>query len=471
MMNVLLLNPPYIEKKKIFMKEIGRCGSTASGNQFWPQTGLAYLAAVAEQEHNVKIIDGIAEQLNFDEILKVVKQFNPEVILIHTTTPTFKNDSLVLELLKKEHNSRYGFVGNHVSNTVLETLKETGADFVLINEPEWTFKELLEKIEEDWSTIKGIGYKKKGKAVINGLRVMKDNLDELPLPARHLLPNKKYRMVLTNNEPFATIVPSRGCPYSCIYCRVGYPWGKRFRKRSVENVYREMAEVKNKFSINNIVFMADTFTLDKIWVLDLCKKIVDEKLQVNWFCNSRIDSIDKEMAHAMKEAGCSLVSFGVESGNQEILNRAKKNVDLNKAKYAIKVTQDAGIRAFAYFIIGLPGETNESIKKTIKFAKSLNPDYVNFHIATPHPGTELQEMAEKNGWIMDYDYEHYDQSGNYSVMRNENLSAEEIYKAQKKAMKDYYLRPTQVIKQISRVRKPKDLVDMVKIGLKVVRGQ
>ncbi|MBN2367491.1 radical SAM protein [Candidatus Woesearchaeota archaeon] len=472
-MKILLLNPPYLKNNNIFMKEIGRCGSTATGNQFWPQTGLAYLAAIAERDkkNHVMIIDSIAEEIGLKETMERVKEFSPDIVIVHTTTPTFNNDSNVLSALRNESgNTVFGFVGTHTANTVRESLQESEADFVIINEPELTLEALLDALSKhvDWKSISGLGYKKDGRIILNPLRPLSKNLDDLPFPARHLLPNHKYRMVLTNNNAFATLVSSRGCPYQCIYCRVGYPWGKRFRQRTEDSVFREMKEIREKYGIRNIAFMADTFTLNRKWVLGLCDRIIKERLDVRWMCNSRIDTIDKEMAVRMKRAGCFLVSFGIESGSQEILDFAKKNVDLNKAGPTVRLTKKAGMKTFAYFVIGLPGETKKTIRKTILLAKELDPDYVNFHIATPHPGTELQAIARKNNWIIDEDYDHYDQSGNYSVMRNSALSAEEILRAQKKAMKEFYLRPKIILRKFLEMKSPRDLYDYARIGFSML---
>ncbi len=466
-MKILLLNPPIIMSNKIFMKELGRCGSTASGNQFWPQTGLAYLASSAGK-NEVRIIDGIAEKLTIADLLESAVSYSPRLVILSTTTPTFKNDGVVLSLLKKKlPTAEFGFVGTHTSWTPYESLKNSQADFIILNEPELTFSELL--YEKNKSKIRGIGYKKGAKIIINPHRGLSGNLDELPFPARNLLPNEKYRMVLTNNEPFATVVPSRGCPHQCIYCRVGYPWGKKFRQRTVANVISEIEEILDWHKIRNIVFMADTFTLDKDWILEFCSTIAEKDLDFTWLCNSRVDTLDEEMIIAMKQAGCTTISFGVESASQKILDRAKKNLDITKAKAVFFLVKKHGIKSFAYFVIGLPGETKDTVKETISFSKELDPDYVNFHIATPHPGTELHKMAVKNNWIQDYDYDHYDQSGNYSVMSNEELSAADILKAQKRAMREFYFRPKIFARQLSRIKTKDHLLSVAKIGLSILK--
>jgi radical SAM superfamily enzyme YgiQ (UPF0313 family) len=340
-----------------------------------------------------------------------------------------------------------------------------------VNEPELVLKELMIDFKKDWSSIKGLAYKKNRKIIINGLHEPINDLDDLPFPARDKLPNNIYRMVLTGNLPFATVVPSRGCPYGCTYCRVGLPWGKAIKKRSVKNVISELKEIKNKYNIDNVVFMADTFTIDKKWVMELCNCMIKEDLKINWLCNSRIDTIDEEMAILMKKAGNSLISFGVESGSQKILDNVKKGVDLSYAKKAVQITKKAGIKVFCYFIFGLPGETKKTMAETLALAKSLDPDFANFHIATPYPGTELFSYAKNNGLLVNEDFDLYDQTGNHAVMRTEELNAEDIVRFRKHAMKSFYLNHRRILKNIRQVKNLSDLVKKSKIALRIATGQ
>jgi magnesium-protoporphyrin IX monomethyl ester (oxidative) cyclase len=310
-MRILLLNPPSL-RGEIYMKEIGRCGRKSVAGEIWPQTGLAYLAAVLEQDkHEVMIIDSMAETFSMEEFIQKIKGFNPKLIVVNTTTPTFTNDSEIVKIIRKNIKCYIGFVGTHVSVLPKESLANSKADFLLAGEAEYSLKELANKINSSWKSIKGLCFRKKGKIYMNKPRQPITNLDELPFPARHLLPNEKYVMPLTNGKPFATIISSRGCPFRCIFCRAGDVWGKNVRTRSVKSVMNEIKEIVNKFGIHYIAFMTDTFTVNKKWTLNLCNEIIKNKINIKWFCNSRVDTIDEEMLAKMKEACCVSISYGI----------------------------------------------------------------------------------------------------------------------------------------------------------------
>lgn len=465
-MRTLLLNPMMLSGI-CYMKEISRCGRKSITNEIWPQTGLAYLAAVLKENGmDVKIIDAMADKSTLSDILNIINSYKPEILVIHTTTPTFYNDAKVAEIIRKEIDTKIviGFVGTHVTVLPKESLENSVADFVIIGEGEHTLLDVVKG--ENWQNIPGLGYRSNEKIYINQPREFIDYLDTLPFPARELLPNYAYRMPFFGKEPFVTVIPSRGCPYQCIFCRAGKVWGRKIRLRSVKNVLSEIEHITSDLKINNIVFMTDALTLDKKWLIQLCNEIIERKLAINWIANSRVDSVDKEMLLLMKKAGCKLISYGVESGNQSILDRAKKRIRLEQSEQAIRWTKEAGIIAFAYFILGLPGENWDTIHQTIDFAIKLDPDYVNFHIATPFPGTELYELAKKNNWLITDDWSKFEEQGS-AVLNTEYLTAEELIKAQKIAMRKFYMRPRRLFKELFRPIPGSGLKYRIKAGLKI----
>lgn len=465
-MKILLLNPPSL-KGNLYMKELGRCGRKSVAGEVWPQTGLAYIAAVLKQNnHEVSILDAMAENISVKQTVSSIKKFRPKMVILSTSTPTFKNDSKVIEIIKENYQSLIGLVGTHTSVLPEESLKETNADFVLVNEVEYTLLDLINNINDSWKKIKGLCYKKK---IIkcNTKRIPVKNLDTLPFPTRNLLPNNKYRMVLTRGKPFATIISSRGCPYKCTFCRTGSVWGDKTRHRSPENIVSEIMNIKKQFGINYFVFMTDTFTVNKKWVIELCNKIIQINKGIKWLCNSRVDTIDKEMLIKMKQAGCISISYGIESGSQKILDLSRKNIKIQDSISAVKMTKEVGISVFAYFILGLPGETKETINQTISFASNLDPEYANFHIATPFPGTEFYKAAIKNKWLVSEDWNQFEEEGS-AVISTENISSQELVEAQKKAMRKFYLRPNKIIKTASDIKNLKDLESKIITGLKLV---
>jgi len=458
------MNPPSLEGD-IYMKEIGRCGTKTVANEVWPQTGLAYLAAVLEKDgHNTKIIDSMAENIAFNETFNKIKEFGPELIIMNTSTPTFTNDSIICDLIKKEIKTKVGFVGTHVSVLPERSMKRSNVDFLIIGEAEYTVKELAKKIP--LNKIKGISYRKNGKLKINQQRPLIHDLDELPLPSRHLLPNEKYTMPFTSGKPFVTIIPSRGCPYKCIFCRSGSVWGKYTRMRSPESVFEEMKKVK-EMGIDYITFMADTFTINKKWTMRLCELIIENELEINWLCNSRVDTIDEDMLRSMKKAGCILISYGIESGDQEILDISEKGINLEQSKKAVESTKKFGISMVGYYIIGLPGETWKTIKKTIDFSKELDTDYAEFHIATPFPGTKFYELAKSKGWLLSEEWEDFEEKDS-SVLQTEKLSPEDLIKAKKIAMRTFYFRPLKALKYMRKIKSFSDFKSKVLAGIKLL---
>jgi radical SAM superfamily enzyme YgiQ (UPF0313 family) len=191
-------------------------------------------------------------------------------------------------------------------------------------------------------------------------------------------------------------------------------------------------------------------------------------MKFQWICNSRVDAVDPDMLRLMRQTGCKLISYGVESGNQEILNRAKKRVDLNQSSNAIHLTRKAGILSMAYFILGLPGETQQTIDETIAFMKNLDPDYINVHIATPFPGTELYDIAEQKGWLVSHDWKDYEEEGS-AVIRTAELSTEELVEAQKRAMREFYTRPRVILRELFRFRNRSPLSSRIRAGFNIIR--
>lgn len=288
-----------------------------------------------------------------------------------------------------------------------------------------------------------------GNVVSSGNAGFISDLDVLPFPARDLLPNEKYKMPFFGREPFATVISSRGCPYGCSFCRAGVSWGKRVRTRSVPSVIEEIRQLRDRYKMRNIVFMTDSFTFDRDWVLQLCEAMTQQTPEIRWICNSRVDAVDEEILTAMKRAGCLLISYGLESGSQTILDSCHKGISLDDSKRAVALTRQAGIISFGYFILGLPEETWETVHETIDFALEVEPDYALFHIATPFPGTRLYDEALEKGLLLNQDWRLCDEES-AGILRTVALSADDLAQARRMAMRRFYLRPRILARELSR---------------------
>jgi radical SAM superfamily enzyme YgiQ (UPF0313 family) len=291
----------------------------------------------------------------------------------------------------------------------------------------------------DLRLVKGLVWREDGEARVNVDRPFIPDLDDLPMPLHHLLPLDKYRMPLMKG-PFTFLVTSRGCPAGCKYCikHVTYQWSVRLH--SPERIMQELW-LLHDLGIHNIHMYADLFTVNREQVIELCKLIIAEELPIKWTCNSRVDYVDEEMLTLMGRAGCWLISWGIESGNEMILKKAAKGADPKKAHRALAWARKAGIKNWGYFIIGLPGETEETIRETIDLAKELPLDIALFHVAAPYPGTPFFFEVVENGWFKEGTrWEEVDMDKG-TVLKYDNLSAEELLEWQRKAFREWALRP------------------------------
>ena len=452
------------------MKELGRCGRRAVAGEVWPQTGLAYLASVIREcGLEVQLIDGMGAGFTQERTLKEISDFSAELTIIHITTPTASNDTAFCQKVKRiQPKTTVGVIGTHPTALGKDILEPGIIDFVVMGEAEQTIEEIC-KIGSVSKEITGILYSlPNGKIFDGGVRPLVQDLDTLPYPAFDLLPLKKYKMPFFGASPFVTVIPGRGCPYHCSFCRAGSVWGHKIRLRATKNITDELEYIYRSYGIKNIAFMTDLFTIDKQWVIDLCKRMIQKNLDFKWVCNSRVDGVTPELTRIMAQAGCQLISYGIESGDEEILKRSKKQISLKQAEEAIRWTKEAGIISFGYFIIGLPGETWKTVDLTIKTALRINPDYAFFHLATPFPGTDLYTWAKENNYLVSDNWADYDEE-NGRAMRTEAMSLEDLQKAKRLATRKFYLRPSKVIQSIHQVQNPSDLWSKSKAALTMLK--
>jgi anaerobic magnesium-protoporphyrin IX monomethyl ester cyclase len=301
----------------------------------------------------------------------------------------------------------------------------------------------------DFSEVKGIAWRKDGESIVNPSRPFIHNLSDLPLPLHELLPLQKYKMPLIKGA-FTFIVTARGCPAACTYCikHVSYQFSARIR--TPENIMQELWLLK-KLGINNIHMYADLFTVNREQVIGLCKLMIDQKINLRWTCNSRVDYVDEEMLTLMAQAGCWLISWGLESGNEQILKHARKGAYPEKAVNSLTIAHKVGIKNWGYFIIGLPGETETTIKETIAFSKRLPVDIALFHVAAPYPGTPFFFEVVKNGWFRPGTrWEQVDMDKG-TVLDYPDLPAERLLYWQKEAFRQWAFRPKPIITYLKMV--------------------
>jgi radical SAM superfamily enzyme YgiQ (UPF0313 family) len=466
--DILLVNPPTPDGG-LWIRTQHRVGRRTRENMVWPQVSLAQMAALLHPQYTFKIIDANAERIGWKAFTRLLDEYQPKYYLTQLTAPTLENDMYGVFLAKARGAVTMAF-GTHITPIPRETLRPYPAlDFALVGEPDLTLRDLLDHLEgkielrseaivriferhdtsyrpalhEDGSVnlngIKGLAWRKGAEIVLNYPRPFIASLDDLPIPLHEQLPLDKYRMPMIKG-PFTFIVTSRGCPAGCTYCIKHVSYQFTARVRSPELMIEEMKQLK-KLGIHNIHMYSDLFTVSREQVMELCRRMMDEDLQIKWTCNSRVDYVDEEMLALMGKAGCHWISWGIESGSEQILRHAHKGAYPEKVEQSLKWAKKAGIMNWGYFIIGLPGETEETIRQTIDFAKRLPLDIALFHVAAPYPGTPFFFEVVKEGWFRKGTRWEMVDMDKGTVLDYPNLPAERILYWQKRAFREWAFRP------------------------------
>lgn len=433
-----------------------------------PPLGLAMIAAVLmENGYDVKILDLPALGLSEEIIPEIVSKEKPDVVGITALTPAIDSAIKTAELVKKTGNNiPIVLGGSHGTILPEETLCSTPAiDVVVRGEGEQTILELVKALDEDrivgLNDVRGITYRDGQVIRSNPEMTPILDLDSLPFPAFHLLPMDKYRLhpPFGCRLPVMPIITSRGCPYRCVFCSKSV-FGRKYCGNSADYVIAEIQLLIEKFGVKEIKFYDDVFTLDKKRIFSLCSKMKELGLDIPWTCETRVNLVNAKLLKIMKDSGCYMIEYGIESGNQTILNNLRKDITLEQINDAFKLTQAAGIDTVAYFMIGSPGETPDTIRDTIKFAKKIDPDFVQFSLTTPYPGTDLYDLAITKGYVPT-DWKKYVyadlKSVDYPSFKTATLSPEELRKWNKKAYSSFYFRGSYIWKQIKKIGSMKDL--------------
>ena len=428
-----------------------------------PPTDLMYLASISEKCGYEAMIKDYSQGGDFANDLK---SFRPDFIVANIATPTFKSD---IEALKqaKEFLPNVTIIVKGASFLTYNTnaiYENPFIDYVIIGEAELTLKDILEGVPNN--EILGICYRDNFQPVKNEKRPFIENLDILPFPARHLVDNSKY-IRPDNGKVQAVIKVSRGCPYHCFFCLATPVSGPKVRVRSAENIIAEIKECVEKYNIRNFLFWSDIFNFDREWTIDLCQKIIESGLKITWSSNTRANTMDDEMAKIMYKAGCRLVSIGVESGSQKMLNNIGKKLSLAEIRETVKILKKNKIKIYNYFVIGLPWETEETVEETIKFAIELDSNFISFYTATPLPGTKYFAYAMLNKLVdgnMDFSRAYYE-----PVVKSHTLSKERIFELHKQAVRRFYLRPKFIIKTLFSLRSFAEFKNYFIAGLNLLR--
>ncbi len=443
---VILLNPP---GDKLYIRDY-YCSFSSKANYYWPPQDLIYLSGILDEEYSVRVIDAIINRQTEENVLSQIENSGARALIFTTGTATMLSDLRLMERIKAKTDIKILASAGILPFIWEEFLKRYKCvDALLLD---FTSQDIRVYLREDGQIdvpLNGLITRKNGQFIRS---IEKPSLTyTVPVPRHDLFDFKKYRIPIARRFPFTVVVTSLGCPHNCGFCTAG-AYG--YRTRDVEGVIEEL-RVLTSLGVKEILFQDPTFTINTNRVVELCSKMVENKFDLTWSCNADIKSFNEDKIKHMKEAGCHTVSLGIESGNEKILQKYSKKITTEEIKSTIRMLNAYKIHVLGYFIIGLPGEDEESIQQTIHLAKQLDIDFASFAIATPDVGTPLRREALQKGW-MQAEEDMFD-STEYPVLETGTLTKEKVWKLRNLAVRKFYLRPSYLLKMVRHIRNFRDL--------------
>lgn len=453
-MKIALINPP-LEDSLSSAKDRRKRAFLETGAPL----GIAYIAAILEKNgYQVRMFDCVVRAPQ-SELTDFLKKEKPDIVGITAMSLAFGAAKMIAGNIRDILPRAVIVIGGpHVSALPGEVMHSGIFDIGVIGEGEITFLYLVRRIEEsglnDLEDIDGIAYVKDGETVLSKRRDFVDNLDDLPFPARHLLPPLSEYLPTPHaykKLPWGIIITSRGCPMGCSFCDQAV-FGSLYRARSADNILEELELMKSKFGAEEVRFNDDLFTLDNNRVIELCDKIRERNMVIPWSCFASVNTVSKELLKEMKSAGCWQVLYGLESGDEKVLKYLKKRITLADNERAVRWAKEAGLSVRALFVVGSPWETGGSLRNTLDFAKRSDIDYAHFIKFMPYPGSEAYKMLTKNGYRFDF-------SGGFSMIKDsdimylpDSLTREEFISFLSRARKEFYFRFSYVWRRIFSIK-------------------
>jgi len=466
MEKVLLIDPPY---RYLYGK------SHAATQPYFP-LGLGYIAAVLRRAgYACQLLVDLGKKDFLATVMNTIKDSSPTLIGFTAMTTNYPNAVHIAREIKKTYTIPIVIGGAHASACGAKILaSENGSfDYAILGEGEDTMTELVAALrmgKKDLSSINGLVWRSgDGQVIINPPRALKEDMDSLPFPARDMVDMGLFSIHshIKSSENAATILTSRGCPYGCVFCSAHTVSGRRYRPHSAKYVLSEMEELVNKYNVKYVFIQDDTFTFDRGRLKEICEQMIARGLRLKFGCLSRVDIMDLSMAKLLKKAGCVNVVFGIESGDEEVLKKMRKQISLKQVNTAIHACEAAGIKTLASFIIGFPFDTKETIERTIKFALTLNPTLVAFNPLVPFPGADIFDDTvhvprDIDGWS------RYLTVSVPPFSFVNGLTPEEIYGLAQRGHRRFYLRPGQMFRMVKNVHSFSEIKEMVRAGLAVL---
>lgn len=458
-MRILVLIPPSKFSRNVARDLLYGCwckGKRIAGTQFPPISQLLVATVMRDCGHEVKLLDAAGTETSLETVTEMCRNF--DIVVVLTSSMSLNEDAEVLEGLKESNPDLKCVVyGGQVTAEPEATLSREGIDIVIRREPEFALRDLAKAWASGngaWEDIKGISFRKDGDVVSNPDYPLIENMDELPVPDRTMLAGEiDYFNPVVKRMPFTTMFTSRGCPGKCTFCSSPTFYGRNIRFRSAESVLNELETVVEQ-GYREVFFRDEIFTVSKKRVFEVCKGIKERGIDITWICSARIGSVTLEMMREMKDAGCHMLRLGVESGVQELLDNVKKGIKVEQTKEVFKWAHEAGLDTHAHMMIGIPGETRETLAETMDFIKEVDPTIVTFGILTPYAGTPLfDELREVHPEIGDGTEADLSRLHTESFFNEHftDLTDEELSTFIRKVYRGFYMRPAYLFKWIKRI--------------------
>ncbi|TLZ52713.1 MAG: radical SAM protein [Methanobacteriota archaeon] len=438
-MKVALVNPPRFEGISVVREE--RCEVPERYSVLEPYSLLQLAALLRDAGHSVRLLDANGADATMAEAEAWLRSAPYDALIFRFTPTTFNHDTSVARVSKHvQPDARTIGLCWTLRTVPRDVMADApGVDIFLRHEYESVGIRLIEALEQGGplELVPGLAFRNDGHVVVTSDATPIKDYDALPMPAYDLLPSlDPYFISAPACKPFTIMYASKGCPYACSFCTVART---AWRFRSADSVLEELRYLEERFDIRTVSFFDETFTMNKKRVRELCEGMRREGLDIRWYCNTRVHLVEPELLRTMRAAGCSGISFGVESGNQRVLDQVSKQATVEQAAHAIQWAKEAGIKTYCAFILGLPGETEESAMDTIRFAMRTLPNGAQFNVLAPYPGTELYETLRREGVIPELDWRKMYQDD--AVVGTQGLTKEELNRLRKLAYSKLYLNP------------------------------
>lgn len=467
-MKIALVYPPFLNSIQTTLPDF-----VNENEGFFQPLGILYLAAYLkerEKNYEILVIDAAAQELDHPSIGQKLATFSPDIVGISCWTFSLIDSIKVAREAKIWIPGALVCMGGpHATIYPEETVRFKEVDFVIAGDGEYPFTELVRQLSgnKDFDRVPNLYYKKDGKVISSPLSHMEKNLDGLPFPDRALVPMENYHSIIDGGEAITTMITSRGCPFQCRFC---FQQNSGWRHREMPGIIKEIEQCVG-LGINNFFIFDETFTVNKKRVLDLCNEIIKRKLKINWSCRSRVDAIDEEIMSRMKEAGCSRISFGVESASDEVLKQLNKKIDIPRVKDVFRMAKKNRLVTLADFMIGCPGENRDAAMETMGLALDLKADYVQFSLFTLFPATELYKEALEKGIVKTDVWREYamDPRADFKPPLWNIYSEAEAKELLSTAYRKFYLRSSYVLKRILNIKSMGEFMKYLKAGLGLVK--